>query len=340
VKGCDSGHSVSEDVVGSKQKDVPAADAPPVDLLDATGVVMPDAVDVPADQALTAITEKGLSDNWKKRGATIEQVRTLFNAYQGARPESVMLVWDYCRARGLDPLKKPVHIVPMYVKSAITGNGSMRDVIMPGIYEYRTTAHRTGLYMGHTRPVYGDMRTFHSKNAKLKGEALQKSAVEAPEFCEMTVYRWNAAAGQRTEFPVITYFSEAVARTRDGDINDRWTTAPIQMLTKCCEAAALREAFPEEFGGTHTMEEMAGRHFNDIETTAVQTQPDETPKAPAGFEPWLEELRTAAQLSPAKLTAIFAAATREFRDYLTRHHYGEWESLKAQSMSTGSELPA
>jgi hypothetical protein len=36
--------------------------------------------------------------------------------YPGAKDDSVLMAVDYCRARQLDPLMKPVHLVPMSVK--------------------------------------------------------------------------------------------------------------------------------------------------------------------------------------------------------------------------------
>ncbi|MDH0080784.1 recombinase RecT, partial [Klebsiella pneumoniae] len=41
--------------------------------------------------------------------------------YPGAKDESVMMALDYCRARSLDPLLKPVHLVPMSVKDSKSG---------------------------------------------------------------------------------------------------------------------------------------------------------------------------------------------------------------------------
>jgi hypothetical protein len=32
--------------------------------------------------------------------------------YPGAAPESIKMVLGYCKAAGLDPMQKPVHIVP------------------------------------------------------------------------------------------------------------------------------------------------------------------------------------------------------------------------------------
>lgn len=199
-----------------------------------------------------------------RRGITEAQWRTLVNnLYPGAAPESVMMVWDYCAARKLDPLKKPCHIVPMQVKDAKTGDKMWRDVVMPGIYEYRTTATRTGLYMGHSKPEYGDL--------------IEHMGVQVPEWCEMTIYRWNKEAGVRTEYPVRVYFRECAGTRWDKDskqhvLNQRWNTAPIQMMTKVCEAAGLREAFPDELGGEATAEEMEGRVI-DMEPEPARLDP-------------------------------------------------------------------
>lgn len=190
-----------------------------------------------------------------RRGITEAQWRTMVNSlFPGAQPKSVVMVWDYCVARKLDPLKKPCHIVPMQVKDAISGDYVWRDVVMPGIYEHRTTATRTGFYLGHSVPEYG--------------EPADHLGVIAPEWCSMTVYRWNPEAKFKAEYPVRVYFRESAATRKDrksGDImiNDRWSKAPIQMLTKCTEAAGLREAFPDELGGQMTAEEAVGHEIDE-----------------------------------------------------------------------------
>lgn len=198
-----------------------------------------------------AVVEKELPPSVARRGIDEASWRTAMGSlFPGAKAESVLMVFDYCRARKLDPLKKPCHIVPMRVKTS-TGDWAWRDVVMPGIYEYRTTATRTGQYLGHSKPEYGPV-TRHLN-------------VDAPEWCDITVYRWNPEARLRAEFPVRVKFAECAATTKskeDGGkllCNDRWSKAPQQMLTKCAEAAALREAFPDEFGGTHVAEEMEGQ---------------------------------------------------------------------------------
>jgi phage recombination protein Bet len=191
-----------------------------------------------------------------RRGINEAQWRTLANnLYPGADSTSVLMVWDYCIARKLDPLKKPCHIVPMEVKDAKTGHYAWRDVVMPGIYEYRITAHRTNLYMGHTKPEWGPL--------------VEHLGRMVPEYCEITVFRWSPEAKEKVEFPVQIFFEEICATKKDkktGEVglNARWSKSPRQMLAKCTEAAALREAFPEDLGGTHTVEEMEGKQLDDI----------------------------------------------------------------------------
>jgi phage recombination protein Bet len=200
-----------------------------------------------------------------RRNISESQWRTLMNLFPGQRGESVVLAYDYCVARRLDPFKKPCHIVPMNVKDVKTDQYSWRDVVMPGIYEYRTTAHRTGEYLGHSIPEYGPIIEF-------KG-------VKAPEWCAITVYRWNPKAQQRAEHPVRIEFCEIAVTKRNGELNDRWSSAPKMQLTKCTEAAALRDGFPDELGGTHTVEEMEGRV---IDSTAIDVTDPQTTGNPRG----------------------------------------------------------
>lgn len=245
-----------------------------------------------------------------RRNITEAQWRTLMNSlYPGAKGESVLLVWDYCAARKLDPLKKPCHIVPMEVKVG-DNKYEWRDVVMPGIYELRTTAQRTGDYLGHSEPAYGE-------EVEIKG-------VKAPAWCAMSMYRWHAESKTKVEFPVRVFFKEVVATKRDGSPNARWSKAPIQMLTKCCEAAGLREAFPDEIGGEHTAEEMDGQRAIDIVPL------DEKPALvkPDGFDDFVLDLTSVADEGGVKLAAAWKAAKVDFRNYLMATEPEAWDLLK------------
>lgn len=226
----------------------------------ATGAQQDNQAQPSNDQQLQ---KKTMLEALTRRGIDEFQWRTLMNSlFPGAKSESVFMVIDYCKARKLDPMKKPCHIVPMKVKDARSGEYEWRDVVMPGIYEYRTTAMRTGNYLGHSKPEYGPI--------------VEVFGVSAPEWCAMTMYR-RATNGDRIEFPVCVYFRESCntkfdKETKQDVANERWRKAPIQMLTKVTEAAGLREAFPDEFGGEQTAEEMDGRSMS-IEAEVVTEKP-------------------------------------------------------------------
>lgn len=263
----------------------------------------------------------GLPEAITRRGISQAQWNTLCRSlYPGAAQASIVLVIDYCAARKLDPLKKPCHIVPMEVKDAKTGKYEWRDVVMPGVYELRTTAQRTGEYMGHGKPIYGP--------------PIEHAGVEAPEWIDLTVYRWNRVANQRVEFPVTVFFREAVATKRDGDANARWSRAPIQMLTKCAEAAALREAFPDEIGGEQTAEELDGQRA--IDAPVVETRL--LPSKPEKFDDWLHDLESVASEGAARLAATWEASDATFRRYLTATTPEKWEALKARGDGVAADV--
>lgn len=196
----------------------------------------------------------------KERNIDLAVWNTLQNSvFPGAKDESIILAVDYCKARKLDILKKPCHIVPMQITlSGEKERGSdgkfydkkiWRDVIMPGIYEQRITAFRTGQMAGQDEPVFGGTISF-------KG-------VDAPEWCRVTVYRF--INGERCAFSHTEYFSEACATTKEGKINSMWSKRPRGQLAKCAEAGALRKAFPDELGGVITAEEVNEDQVNHQE---------------------------------------------------------------------------
>ncbi len=213
----------------------------------------------------------------KQRGGdlvTAEQadaIRTALKTslYPGATDDSVDMVLAYCRAGGLDPMTKPVHIVPMWVPEKKQGTrvispAGMRDVIMPGIELYRTKAHRTGEYAGQDEATFGPTIE----------ENLGGLNVRYPEWCSVAVYR--LVNGNPVRYSAKAYWLESYAtQKRDSDApNAMWKKRPFGQLEKCAEALALRKAFPEAVGAQPTAEEMEGRVI-DGEATAVRQDPQQ-----------------------------------------------------------------
>lgn len=169
--------------------------------------------------------------------------------YPGAKVESIQMVLSYCKAAGLDPMLKPVHIVPMSVKKPGTDSYVWRDVIMPGIGHYRTQASRSGQYVGKSEPRFGEDIT----------KKVGSIEVTYPKSCTVTVYR--LVNGVKCEFTATELWLEnyATAGKDKPEPNAMWKKRPYGQLAKVAEAQALRMAFPELTGGANTAEEMEGK---------------------------------------------------------------------------------
>jgi phage recombination protein Bet len=174
------------------------------------------------------------------------------SVYPGAKDESIALVMAYCRAANLDPLQKPVHIVPMSVKEGKDKDGKdhyvYRDVIMPGINLYRVQAARTRAYAGISEPEFGPAITAQ----------LGITKITYPEWCKVTVRR--IVKDKMCEFSAMEFWLENYAtKARDNPTpNTMWTKRPYGQLAKCTSAQALRQGFPE-ITGAPTAEEMEGK---------------------------------------------------------------------------------
>ena len=217
--------------------------------------------------AMQTLAELGLDANtWRVLTESI---------FPGAKTaDGILLAVRYCKARGLDPLKRPVHVVPMWSKTA----GREIETVWPGIAEVQTTAARTGQWAGMDPPRFGPdrTRTFQGRVKTDKGWDPVEITLTFPEWCEVTVYR--LVGGVRCAFTEPVFWEEAYSRSssRSELPTDMWAKRPRGQLHKCAKAASLRAAFPEE--ATYTAEEMAGKV---IESDGVGL----TPAATAAREP-------------------------------------------------------
>lgn len=238
--------------------------------------------------------------------ALIEQADEKFvtvlqtSLYPGAAYGSVVMALNYCRAAGLDPLQKPVHIVPMWDNK----QKQTRDVIMPGIGLYRTQAARSGRCAGISEPEFGPTVE----------EDLGGVHVRYPEWARVTVKRVldNGAVAEFTarEFWMENYAVKGGAE-RSIAPNAMWMKRGFGQLAKCAEAQALRKAFPELIGAAPTAEEMEGKAMdaNTIEGTAREVPPP---------NPWTDEIKASADAAARKgmteYTTWWKAQPEAFRE--------------------------
>lgn len=193
---------------------------------------------------------------------TSSQWRVLVDAiFPSAKtPEAVVLALDYCKARNLDPMKRPVHIVPMWSRA----KNSYVETVWPGIGELEITASRTNAWAGMEAPKFGPMivRKFEGtvRDDDNRGQNKKIGAtVRFPEWCEVTVYKW--LHGQKHPYTETVYWEEIYARIGRSEVpNDMWQKRPRGQLAKCAKAASLRAAFPEEVTD-YAAEEMEGKEL-------------------------------------------------------------------------------
>lgn len=239
--------------------------------------------------ALTAITETEL----------VEVLQS--SLYPGAKLESIKLVLGYCKASGLDPMQKPVHIVPMWDAKA----RQMRDVVMPGVGLYRTQASRTGTFAGQTEPEFGPMIT----------ETLGGASITYPEWARVTVKKLMKN-GEVAEFTAREYWIEnyAVKGGQEKSIapNAMWAKRPRGQIAKCAAAQALRLAFPE-MGAQPTAEEMEGKSFHD-------DAPAVAPRAAAAAPELLQAAEDAAAKGVKAYQDFWAATGPVNRKALASQH--------------------
>lgn len=249
--------------------------------------------------------------------------------YPGASDESVGLVLSYCKAAGLDPMQKPVQIVPMWDSKA----KQTRDVIMPGICLYRIQAARTGQFAGMAEPTFGPMVS----------TTLDGREFEHPEWCVVTVNR-RLASGDVVAFSAKEYWIENYAPKGGADKskwpNAMWERRKFGQLAKCTEAQVLRKAFPE-VGAAPTDDEyqQPDDHAPERQQQVVEVIRSLPAYAQADFDKnlpkWAEAMRSGKKspeaviatiatrftLTPEQQAAIVSAAAEspafaEFRDAL------------------------
>lgn len=187
-------------------------------------------------------------------------------------PEAIVLAVDYCRARKLDIMKKPVNIVPMWS----TKLSRYVETVWPSINEVQVTASRTGAYAGMDEPKWGNeiTREFKGVTKGNVGETTVK--LTYPESCAVTVYRM--VDGQKCAFTEPVYWTEAYATVSKTELpNEQWKKRPRGMILKVAKAFSLRAAFPEE--GEHTAEEMEGKTLEEVGAEGVIIDNDKFKKS-------------------------------------------------------------
>lgn len=169
---------------------------------------------------------------------TPDEVQLVKNTIaQGATEAELKLYLYDCQRQGVHPLDRMIHF---------TKRGDKYTPVV-SIDFLRARAESTGEYAGNDDPEFDD-----EKN---------------PQKATVTVYK--IVNGVRCAFTASARWSQYFPGDKAGYM---WKKMPHLMLGKCAEALALRKAFPKQFAGIYTSEEMAQTDRMVPSSTAQNTE--------------------------------------------------------------------
>jgi phage recombination protein Bet len=219
--------------------------------------------------------------------------------FPGAKsPDSVILALSYCKARGLDPFRRVVHIVPIWDKA----RQCYVETVWPGIAELRSTAFRTGEYAGREETRFGDAVSRDWQDGR------DTLTLEFPAWAQVTVFRYVRGCREAFAGPRV-HWLETFASTKSGAPNAMWRKRPYGQLDKCAEAAALRVAFPEEVGGELTVEEISSHGWHGRLAVAGETMPSRP--APSSLDELADRMEGGAESDAEATVEESNGQTRE-----------------------------
>lgn len=248
--------------------------------------------------------------------------------YPGADAKSIDMVLSYCKALKLDPMQKPVHLVPMNSKNA-DGSWGKRNIVMPGIGLYRIQASRSGSYAGMTEPEFGEDIT----------EKIGNKNVTYPKWCKVTVKK--ILDGHIVEFSAKEYWKENYAvvggKEKDPAPNSMWEKRPYGQLAKCAEAQALRKAFPEIIGSHPTAEEMEGKTINEIkditpQQAKIEPRPTDVFQHPTEFEFVHLDDEVTKKMDANEVVGYLRAKILNIKTEEDLESYSVWKALNSRAL--------
>jgi len=187
-------------------------------------------------------------------------------------PDSIMLALDYCKARNLDIMKRPVNIVPVWSSQL----KRYVENIWPSINEIEVTAARSGEWAGMDKPEFGNTieRTFTGRVRTDDGWQNESITLKFPEWIAVTV--WRVIKGQRCAFTEPVYWEEVYGRQQGTELpNATWIKRTRAQAIKVAKATSLRAAFPEE----------ADYSADEMEGGVIEAEPAALPAPAANWTP-------------------------------------------------------
>jgi len=185
---------------------------------------------------------------------TADKIQLLKNTVcKGSSDNEFQLFLHACQRTGLDPFMRQIYAVKRPERQK---DGSYKEMmtIQTGIDGYRLIAERTGKYAPGKEPSFQYVQD---------GKLISATAYVKKQTMDGTWHEVSATA----------FYEEYVQTTKDGKPTRFWERMRHNQLAKCAEALALRKAFPGEFSGIYTTEEMQ-QADNTLEVKSNEIEED------------------------------------------------------------------
>lgn len=185
-----------------------------------------------------------------------------------------------CQRSGLDPFARQIYMIGRKASVFDDDAGGWTKVtkftIQTGIDGFRLIGRRAADRAKHKVSVEAPLWAHEDGSWR----PVWRSMWGAPVAAKVTIRR------DGEPFEAVALFDEYCQTNKSGEATGTWRTRPAGQLAKCTEALAWRMAFPQDFSGIYTDDEMAHTESVTVqgavvEQTAAQrmaaivTQPEE-----------------------------------------------------------------
>lgn len=149
--------------------------------------------------------------------------------------QEIMMFLQLCKFQKLNPFLREAYLIKF---------GSAPATIVTGKETFLKRAANNPKYQGHEVGI--------EENGSMAWAEVYVEGYVKPVRCEVE-------------------FDEYVGKKASGEVNAQWKTKPKTMLKKVALVQALREAFPADFGGMYSPEEIREEHAGEIDVTPTKT---------------------------------------------------------------------
>lgn len=182
----------------------------------------------------------------------------LVNGQGNVTDQEVVMFINLCKAQRLNPFLKEAYLIKY---------GNQPATIVTGKEVFTKRARRNKDYAGQQAGIIVQKEdgTIENRIGTLR---LQDETI---------VGGWAKVYIKGYEVPteITVSFDEYVGTKKDGEINSQWSKKPATMIRKVALVQALREAFPEDFQGLYSAEEMDVDEPEELEAVKAEVIEEE-----------------------------------------------------------------